>query len=182
MTIKDDLLLRVRRLDETALAQVYDDHSGEIYRYAYRQLGDRAQAEDCVADTFSRFLQAVHRGAGPGSNLRAYLFRIAHNWITDRYRLQRPELLPLEHGQLASEEPGPARQYQIRMEQGSLREALRELTPDQRQVIALKFLEGWSHAEIAETMEKTTGAVKALQHRGIASLRRAITGTMEGLQ
>jgi RNA polymerase sigma-70 factor (ECF subfamily) len=48
------------------------------------------------------------------------------------------------------------------------------LTPDQRQVVILKFLEGWSNAEVAETLNKPVGAVKSLQHRALGALRRIL--------
>jgi RNA polymerase sigma-70 factor (ECF subfamily) len=54
------------------------------------------------------------------------------------------------------------------------RYALLSLTPDQRQVIMLKFLEGWQNPEIARALNKPVGAVKSLQHRGLAALRRIL--------
>ena len=56
-----------------------------------------------------------------------------------------------------------------------VRRALMQLTPTQRQVIVLKFLEGWSNAEIAKTMKRPVGAVKSLQHRALAALNRLLT-------
>ena len=55
-----------------------------------------------------------------------------------------------------------------------VRKALRLITADQRQVIVLRFLEGWSSQEIAQTMGKSLGAIKALQHRGVAALQRIL--------
>ena len=80
------LLEQVKRYEEPALIEVYDRYSPEIFRYASRLLGDRDLAEDCVSDTFSRFLTALKHGNGPQQHLRAYLYRVAHNWITDHYR------------------------------------------------------------------------------------------------
>jgi len=50
--------------------------------------------------------------------------------------------------------------------------ALRRLTPDQQQVIALKYLEGWENKEIAISLKKPVGAIKSLQHRALASLKK----------
>lgn len=69
---------------------------------------------------------------------------------------------------------------QRRLDGEQLRTALRLLTPEQRQVVALKFLEGWQNEEIAEALEKTVGAVKAQQHRGLASLQRILTSEETG--
>ena len=81
-----DLLQAALSFNQKALAQIYDLYSPELYRYAARFLGDPCVAEDCVADTFSRFLETIHGKRGPKDYLRAYLFRIAHNWIVDHYR------------------------------------------------------------------------------------------------
>jgi RNA polymerase sigma-70 factor (ECF subfamily) len=95
MTDEVTLLQQARQFDEEALAEIYDTLSPAIYAYAMRLLGDVDLAEDCVAETFSRFLHAVSSGGGPKNYLKAYLYRVAHNWITDRYRHARPET-PLE--------------------------------------------------------------------------------------
>lgn len=173
MTDETSLLNKAQRFDLDALAQIYDLYSPGLYRYALRLLGDPHQAEDCVADTFSRFLQALRGGGGPQSHLQAYLYRIAHNWITDSYRRQPPPPLELneQHPDLKENPAGQATQ---RLEQANLRAALVRLTPDQRQVVILKFLEGWDNEKIAESVNKPVTAIKALQHRALAALRRML--------
>lgn len=166
------LLSKARQLDQDALAQIYDLYSPGIYRYGYRQLGSQDLAEECTAETFSRFLQALHRGKGPRENVRAYLYRTAHNWITDRYRRNPPQMLTLTPELVDDNSPRVEKQVEVQMQADQVRAHLAQLTPDQRQVIVLKFLEGWSNQEIAEMMKKPVGAIKALSHRGIAALRR----------
>ncbi len=58
------------------------------------------------------------------------------------------------------------------MRQAQVRKAIQQLTPDQQQVIALKYLEGWNNEEIAEAVKKPIGAVKSLQHRALARLKK----------
>src|SRR5688500_15787913 len=81
-------------LDKKTLVEIYERHSPEIFRYAYRMLDDKNLAEDCVADTFLRLLIAV-RGDILPDNIRAYLYRISHNWIIDYYR-RRTAQSPLQ--------------------------------------------------------------------------------------
>ncbi len=170
------LLARAREWDTHALAQIYDIYSPRLYRYAMRLLGDEDAAEECVAETFSRFLHALRNGKGPQRALQAYLYRIAHNWITDFYRHQRPEEDLADHERtLPERSPSPEEVATLRWQQDQVRAMLRQLTPEQRQVIVLKFLEGWSNAEIAEALEKPVGAVKALQHRALARLRQLLS-------
>lgn len=169
---EDKILERARRFDESALAEIYDQYSSAIHRYAWRLLGDVDLAEDCVADTFRRFLEALQRGIGPKQYLKAYLYRVAHNWISDYYRRSPPMAVPLDELQLSDPQPGPSEEAQMKLWGQEVRKALKELTPDQRQVIVLKYLEGWSNAEIAQVLEKPVGAVKSLGQRGLQALRR----------
>jgi len=168
-----ELLQRAQSFDRQALAQIYDLYSPGLYRYAMRLLGDASAAEDCVAEAFSRFLQALRRGKGPRDYLQAYLYRIAHNWITDQYRRQPTPPAELEEG-FADPASGPEESAARRIHQMRLREALRRLTSDQQQVIALKYLDGWENEEIARAIGKPVGAVKSLQHRALSTLQRLL--------
>lgn len=168
--LETDLIQRARQYDRQALAQIYDLYSPGLYRYAMRLLGDSNLAEDCVSETFSRLLGALQRGKGPRDHLQAYLYRIAHNWITDQYRRQPPAEELDENLPNPGEDPESAATRLMR--QARLREAIRRLTPDQQQVIALKFLEGWENEEIANALGKPLGAVKSLQHRALENLKR----------
>lgn len=154
-----------------ALAGIYDQHSPGIYRYAMRLLGDEQLAEDCTADTFQRFLLALRSRRGPDEHIQAYLYRIAHNWITDYYRRNRREELPLsEIVQDGRPDTASAAEENITAQQ--VRSILMKLTPDQRQVVLLKYYEGWENEEIASALNKPTGAVKSLQHRAIQRLKK----------
>lgn len=159
------------------LIGIYEEYSPGIYRYAIRLLGDETTAEDCVSETFSRFLQAIRKGGGPTENARAYLYRVAHNWITDFYRRQ-----PLPHQSLEPLEPidtvsNPSMMLSEKMERERVRVALLNLSPEQQQVIQLRFLENWSHEEVAEVLGKTIDATRSLQYRALVSLRRMLIET-----
>lgn len=174
MLNKHNILPRLWALDEEALGLVYDRFQPKLYRYAYRLLGNVEMAEDVVAETFLRLLQALHRNRGPKQHLQAWLYRVAHNLIVDRYR-RRPaqEPLSLEQATLRGTN-APAKEVEHILAQDQIRQALRELTPDQRQVIVLKFLEGFKNQEVATILDKTVGAVKSLQYRALASLQRVL--------
>jgi len=180
LSSEGDLLSRARRLERQALAEAYDLFSPGLYGYALRLLGNAGLAEECVAETFDRLLRALHRGGGPRQHLRAYLYRVAHNWVTDAYRSQSPLPLPTEAATHDHTSPGPAETVSRQLEGERVRAALGRLTPQQRQVITLKFLEGWENREIALALRKPVGAVKSLQHRGLAALRRALTKEAKG--
>ena len=172
------LLRKARKYDQDTLAEIYDQYSPGLYRYAYRQLGDSELAEECVAETFYRFLKALNVGGGPKEHLQAYLYRVAHNWITDRYRRQPPPL-PLEEGIHTDPELDIQEQVETKLQKDQVRAALARLTPDQRQVIVLKYLEGWNNAEVAKMLDKPLGSIKSLQHRALNTLRRILFNSEE---
>ena len=171
----EEALVRLaQQFDQTALAEIYDCYNQGIYYYALRMLGDPSLAEDCAAETFSRFLRALRGGGGPTENLKAYLYRSAHNWITDHYRREPVPALELNDEISEQEADDPLDETDFRIKQHRVRTALRLLTPDQRQVIFLRFVEGWDLAEVAASLNKPAGAIKALQHRAIAALRKML--------
>jgi RNA polymerase sigma-70 factor, ECF subfamily len=168
------ILERAKRFEAQALEEIFDTFSEGVYRYAYRLLGDADLARECMAETFSRFLNALKRDSGPDTYLQAYLYRIAHNWITDYYRSKVPPTLPLDADIPAEVKDEPQQVVADEMASQQLRFALTLLTPDQRQVIVLKYLEDWENDSIAQTLHKPVGSVKALQHRGLEALRRIL--------
>jgi RNA polymerase sigma-70 factor, ECF subfamily len=171
---EQELLNGARKMDLPVLGAIYDRYSPGIYRYAMRLLGDECQAEDCVAETFSRFLKGLRAGQGPQDYLQAYLYRIAHNWITDSYRRQPPPPLALDDNLPDASRNRPDRLVENLMERRQVRLALRALTPDQRQVVTLRFLEGCDNEIVAKALGKPVGAIKALQHRALNTLRRML--------
>jgi RNA polymerase sigma-70 factor (ECF subfamily) len=168
-----ELLELAQQFDPQALAQIYDAYSPGLYRYAMRLLSDQNQAEECIAETFSRFLQALRARRGPESYLQAYLYRMAHNWIVDQYR--RDPIPPVElTEEYQDESASPEKDAVQHLRQERLRSAIKTLTPDQQQVIALKYLEGWENEEIARSLKKPIGAIKSMQHRALATLQRTL--------
>jgi len=167
------LLDRAAGFDESALSEIYDCHQEALYRYAMRLLGDQQLAEDCIADTFLRFLKALSRGIIPQENLRAYLYRISHNWITDYYR-RNARNNEQDLKEYIPSKKDLAEEVEKEMQGESVRSAILTLTPEQQQVIILKYFEGWQNAEIAQFTGKRVGAVKALLHRSLASLKNRV--------
>lgn len=168
-------LAAARRLDKPALAAIYDAYNDELYRYAFRLVGDVTRAEDLMSETFSRFLRALERGGGPKTHLRAYLYRTTHNLAMDQMRRAKKENieanveLEVDHYIRNTE-----RSVELKSSGEQAVSMLRYLTGEQQQVLILKFFHGMDNAEIATTMQKTVGAVKALQHRALNSLRRVM--------
>ncbi len=160
-------------LDKQDLSEIYDRYSPDIFRYACRFLDDNELAEDCVADTFHRFLIAVRAGTS-FENMRAYLYRVAHNWITDHYRRHPPPSISLNDEIHAGSEGNPSHLVAEELDRQRVRAALLMLPEEQRQVIELRFMENWSHTEVSHALGKSVEATRALQHRAVETLRRIL--------
>jgi RNA polymerase sigma-70 factor (ECF subfamily) len=168
-----------RPLDKDRLAAVYDEYYQPLYRYIYRQVGDVETTRDLTAEVFHRLLRAVQRGTSPDQHLAAWLYRTAHNIVVDHYRRQEHrQHLSLDEA-LINADDDPVGTAERRISAAQVRAALQHLTPDQRQVIVLKFLEGLSNQEVAAVLEKPVGAVKSLQHRALAALQRQLATDKE---
>ena len=175
MNIPEDKLIKdAKAFNPDALALIYDQFSTGLYFYAYRLLGDENLAKDCVAETFSRFLKSLRDGKGPQSYLKAYLYRIAHNWITDVYRRQPPPPLELDERVPAGDEVHPEKLVHDRLMWERLRKALQLLPAEQRQVIVLRFIEEWEFEAISEALQKSSGNVRVLQHRALQTLKKLL--------
>ncbi len=167
-----DLLRRARNLEHEALVEIYDLYSSSIFAYAYRVLGDGNLAEDCVSETFLRLLKSLKNQSGPQEHLKSYLYRIAHNWITDLYRKSSIRELELTDTTLPLNDYRLENHVENNMDLSEIQKAITSLTPDQRFVITLRYGEGWDINQIATALQKPVGAVKALQHRALAALQK----------
>jgi RNA polymerase sigma-70 factor (ECF subfamily) len=103
---------------------------------------------------------------------------VAHHWITDYYRRQPPPTFTLDE-RFASDWGDPALTSVDVFEREQVRTALMRLTPEQREVVIIKYLEGWENADIAILLGKPVGAIKALQHRALDALRREVVPVTE---
>jgi RNA polymerase sigma-70 factor (ECF subfamily) len=168
------LLKRAREYNLDALGEIYDRYAPLVYAYLYRRVHDAHLAEDLTSEVFVRVLRAIQSESFWRTSFRGWLYRIAHNLVVDHYRGQ-PAVppLPLDEG-LVQDGDGPDVEVVKRFSRQRLWEALQLLTPDQQQVVSLRFGEQLTAREVAEVMDKSVGAVEALQHRALAALRRIL--------
>ncbi len=168
-------LQRAQQMETKALVEIFDRYSTELYRYALRRTGFPQVAEDCVSETFTRFLRSIRRpGQHIKTSIRAYLYRTAHNWLVDQHRKEPTPPEELEEAFIPDHQPTPEQQTIHNDQAENMRSALQQLPPAQQQVIALRFLEEWSLQECAETMGKSVGAIKTLQNRAMKNLQKLL--------
>jgi RNA polymerase sigma-70 factor (ECF subfamily) len=172
----EDILKRAQRLESKALVEIHDQYYPHVYRYVRYRLSDEHACEDITSEVFLRLLDALNKKSGPTQNLRGWLFGTASNLVNDylRVRYARPfESVDADDFDMPGREY-PEDSYEDEWMQQQVVIALQDLTPEQQHVLALRFSEERSVEETANIMGKSITAVKALQFRAIASLRRLV--------
>ena len=169
------LVDRAQQGDRGALEELYLLHFDRIYSYLHMSVGNRHDAEDLTTQTFLRMLESIDKFRWRSAPFSAWLFRIAHNLAMDHFRATRrwqpEEDVP---------EPDPGEESAAEEEalesigRKSMLELIENLSPEQQQVLTLKFVFDFSNGEAATILRKTEGAIKSLQHRALASLQRQL--------
>jgi RNA polymerase sigma-70 factor (ECF subfamily) len=169
------LLERAREYDTQALAEIYDCYAESIYRYLYRYLGNAHLAEDLTSEVFLKLLQALGTSRAPRDQLKGWLYRVAHNLAMDWFRQQaKGEPLPLNEELASDDNASPAARLEQHQGQHRLRQAIRQLTPSQQQVILLRFGEGLKIKQVGQLMDKSEGSIKLIQYRAVRRLRKIL--------
>jgi RNA polymerase sigma-70 factor (ECF subfamily) len=168
------LILQAKQGDKQAIAELYSGHVDAIYRYVWPRVRDDAVAEDLTAQVFLKALEGLPAYEPSGKPFLAWLYRIAYARVVDHWRKQeRRATLPLDDT-LPAREPRPGELLEAEDDWITAIDLLAQLTDDQQEVLMLRFIGEMSLSEVAETMGKTLGATKAVQHRALASLARLL--------
>ncbi|WP_156934958.1 sigma-70 family RNA polymerase sigma factor [Pseudonocardia spinosispora] len=176
-----DLVRATQAGDQQAFGQLYDRYHEMVFRYVLFRVSDRQLAEDLTAETFLRALRRIQSVSYQGRDIGAWFVTIARNLVLDhvkssRYRLEQTTS---EIADLSPSTTGPEQQVLDGATHEELLRCVAKLNSDQKECIALRFLQGLSVAETARLMGRNEGAVKALQHRAVRRLAQLLP---EGLR
>jgi len=171
------LLDRIKRHDQKALAEVHERYFDQLFNYLNYRLGDADVAADLTGEVFLALINALKRGKPPKTSLSGWLYAVARNLAADHLK-KRVVTLPLLED-LVADTPSLVDQAHLAHLAPVLKQAMHQLTEDQQHVISLRFGQGLSLAETAEIMNKSVGAIKALQHRALASLARLMPAEVD---
>jgi RNA polymerase sigma-70 factor (ECF subfamily) len=171
------------RFEEEALAL-----SDQIYRVARRLVGSREEADDLVQETYARAFRSW-RSYTPGTNLRAWLFRILTNLNIDRGRREQrsPDLQPLEEGDYylynrLEQDGGSEDEERIveRLSQDAVVQALADVPHNFRDVLVLVDIGDFSYQDAAQILDVPIGTVMSRLHRGRRILKKTLAETTVG--
>jgi RNA polymerase sigma-70 factor (ECF subfamily) len=174
---EQELIARAQGGDKAAFAALVRAHQNEVYTLARRLVGDPHLAADIAQETLIRAWRALPRFRGDAA-LSTWLHRITVNtaW-THKKRARRHLVESIDEAAEIADTPGagtPEIAGELLELRGRLRSALYELPASQRQVVILKDVYGWSHAEIASSMDISVTAAKVRLHRARARLIRSL--------
>jgi RNA polymerase sigma-70 factor (ECF subfamily) len=174
--IEADIIVRAQNGDSKAVGELYTQHHEQIFRYIWSKVGDPNLAEDLTGEVFMRMVSRISTYRPAGVPFQAWLYRIARNLIIDHIRkATSSSSVSLDNTQIIQDRAAsPPSLVEDKMTIDKLQQALKQIDHDQAEVIRLRFLVGLQVNEVAERLEKTVAAVKALQHRGLAALRFAM--------
>ena len=156
---------------EEQLTALFDSCYPRIARYAFARTGNQTDAEDIAAEVFVRAFQSLGSFRERGLPMEAWLFRIAHNLVVDRFRRESRFQRSDEADVDIRDDTDPAGLAEQHVLMGEVRKAMQQLTPDQREVVRLRFFGGLSSKETATVMHKKDGAVREMQRAALEKLR-----------
>lgn len=171
----DARLVAAARTDRAAFGELYDRYVDQIYHYVVRRVGDVELAEDITAAVWEHALAAVGRYEDRGLPFVAWLYRIAGNLVANHYRRARLRRLVPFLGQVSA----PDSTLEVD-ERTMVRDALRELSPADQEVLSLHYYAGLAPEEMAVTLGCSVTVVHKRLQRARERLRLRIGGDRRG--
>ena len=161
------VLIEAAQNDPGRFAELYEQHFHRVYAYVARRIQDRNETQDLTAHVFQQALANIGKYKYRGAPFITWLYRIASNAIADHARKKSREQAETE---LTTNTSVDSDLEQVDR-RARLFRAVETLPEDQRTVILLRFAEEKSIREIATQLNRSEGAVKQLQFRGLENLR-----------
>lgn len=162
--------------DARAFGELYERYRQPLYRYCLARSDSSHEAEDLVSDVFLKAMESLARYRDQGLPFIAFLYRVARNAAIDRSRREKGSSLfemTVEPRSAVDVEGDAARS----LEMAAILQAMRKIKPEYREVILLRFVEGYSAADVAKLLDKAEKAIWNLQQRGLERLRSELKRT-----
>jgi RNA polymerase sigma-70 factor, ECF subfamily len=168
------IITRAKSGDAGAFGELYSRYASLILRYLYARLREQESAQDMTQEVFVRVIKGIGGFEFRGEkSFLGWLYTIAGNVLIGQARRKRAISTPLDDSLELVDPRGQDAVLSI-FDRVALQQAITQLTEDQQQVLALKFFADMTNQEIAATLGRTEGAVKALQHRALHALQQIL--------
>ncbi|MEX0930635.1 MAG: RNA polymerase sigma factor [Candidatus Paceibacterota bacterium] len=163
-----------------AFLQVYDEYADAIFKHCFFRVSDRELAKDLAHDTFARTWRSVAQG-NEIKNMKAFLYRVAHNLIVDSYGRKEKRTTSLdemregdEEGESAGFEPEDAdavERIEGNADRDRVRAAVAKLEEKYRTAVTMRYLDELSPKEIARITGESENVISVRVNRGLGQLR-----------
>ena len=162
--------------DKDAFGLLYDHYQASVYRFLYHRTRSQVLAEDLTSETFFRALRSMNSFRWQGKDFGAWLMTIARNLTTDHFKSGRARLEMTTEDMTPHDDAteGPEGAVLAGLTNEVLLKALTELPTEQRECLIMRFLQGLSIAETALALDRSDGAVKQIQLRGVRNLAKLL--------
>lgn len=171
-----DLVQRASQRDTEAFATLYEQHVNSVYRFVLFKVGDATLAEDLTSEVFSKAWESIERFRWRNLPFQHWLIKIGRNMVVDYWRANRRPISNIDGlFDMASKDPPPDERVATGLDVESLSRALAELPDDQRDVIILRYIEGYSHKEVGVVMGKSEVATRQIQVRALDRLKKIMS-------
>jgi len=172
-----NLLAAAREGDERAWDEIFRDLSPVVL--GYLRANGAPDPENVLGETFLQVARDISKFEGEQEGFRSWVFTIAHHRLIDarRYSARRPVELAPEPPEPIGRANDAAEEALERIGGERLQRILGALSEDQRAVLLMRFVADMSVHDVAKAVDKRPGAVKALQRRGLAAVKRLLSGS-----
>ncbi len=169
-----ELIKRAKSGEPEAFGKLYDTHVSAIYRFVLLRVQRKPDAEDITQQVFLKALEGLDRYEMRESiPFSSWLYRIARNTVIDYYRTSRDHVdIELVSEKQFAEDLELGKKVDDSIQFETVVKALDRLTEDEQNIVILRFIEGFSNKEVADTLEKSDGAVRVAQHRALKKIKR----------
>ncbi|MGF1649246.1 MAG: sigma-70 family RNA polymerase sigma factor [Hyphomicrobiaceae bacterium] len=171
-----ELLSRIAQMrDASAFRDLFEAYAPRLKSYMMRQGADSATAEELAQETMLTVWRKAQLYSSEKGSASTWIYTIARNLRIDRIRREVPwQELPEGFNEEASDDTPPDEAASEKERSARIKGALNQLPPEQYEVVALSYLEGLSHSEIAERLELPLGTVKSRMRLAYQKLRESV--------
>lgn len=175
MTVVEELK-KAKKGDLKAIDQICLATWEPLYRFIYYKVQNREETEDITQETYVKTLTYLQEHQAPRDNFMGFIKTVALNILRDRWRQKKRRGIPVNFDGINPQETAGLDQQNAIAQRLQIEEALAKLSEDQRAILDLRIIKGYSVAETAKLVGKTQAAVRTAQYRALQALAQIMDG------
>lgn len=161
---------KAREVDLKSIEEICASTWEPLYRFIYYKVQNREEAEDIIQDTFVKAIPYMQKGSARIEKHIGFLKTVSLNILRDKWRKKKHQAININLDDVKPEEISIEDSAEVSAQREQLKDALNRLNEEQRKVIELRILKGFTVTETARIMNKSEGAVRVLQYRSLKAL------------